>query len=140
MLRWLIVDDSPCFLEAARGLLERQGIMVVGVASNGAEALRLAEELRPDVTLLDIDLGGESGLELARRRRGEAQLHACRFRLRCLHELDPSWNRAALAGSGQRRHHLQTHLTGTPGLLARQTGNLVEHPRRMTSEINELAT
>jgi DNA-binding NarL/FixJ family response regulator len=67
MLRCLIVDDSPCFREAARRLLERQGITVVGVASNGGEALRLAEELRPDVTLLDIDLGGESGLELARR-------------------------------------------------------------------------
>jgi CheY-like chemotaxis protein len=67
MLRCLIVDDSPRFLAAARGFLERQGITVVGVASNSAEALRRAEELRPDVTLLDIDLGGESGLELARR-------------------------------------------------------------------------
>src|ERR687892_2035324 len=66
-MRCLIVDDSPRFLDAARGLLERQGIVVVGVASNSAEALQRAEELRPDVTLLDIDLGGESGLELARR-------------------------------------------------------------------------
>jgi CheY-like chemotaxis protein len=67
MLRCLLVDDSPHFLDAARGLLERQGVTVVGVASNSADALRRAEELRPDVTLLDIDLGGESGLELARR-------------------------------------------------------------------------
>jgi DNA-binding NarL/FixJ family response regulator len=67
MLRCLIVDDSPHFLDAARGLLEGQGVMVVGQASSSAEALRRAEELRPDVTLLDIDLGGESGLELARR-------------------------------------------------------------------------
>jgi DNA-binding NarL/FixJ family response regulator len=67
MLRCLIVDDSPRFLDAARGLLEGQGVMVVGQASSSAEALRRAEELRPDVTLLDIDLGGESGLELARR-------------------------------------------------------------------------
>jgi DNA-binding NarL/FixJ family response regulator len=67
MLRCLIVDDSPRFLDAARGLLERQGLTVVGVASNGAEALQRVEQLRPDVTLLDIDLGGESGLELARR-------------------------------------------------------------------------
>jgi DNA-binding NarL/FixJ family response regulator len=72
MLRCLIVDDSPCFLDAARGLLERQGVAVVGVASNGADALRRAGELRPDVTLLDIDLGGESGLELARRLHGQA--------------------------------------------------------------------
>jgi DNA-binding NarL/FixJ family response regulator len=72
MLRCLIVDDSPRFLDAARGLLERQGVTVVGVASNSAEALQRAEELRPDVTLLDIDLGGESGLELARRLHGQA--------------------------------------------------------------------
>jgi CheY-like chemotaxis protein len=71
-LRCLIVDDSPRFLDAARGLLERQGIAVVGVASSGAEALQRAAELQPDVTLLDIDLGGESGLELARRLHREA--------------------------------------------------------------------
>jgi CheY-like chemotaxis protein len=70
MLRCLIVDDSPRFLDAARGLLEGQGVAVVGVASTGAEALARVEELRPDVTLLDIDLGGESGLELALRLHG----------------------------------------------------------------------
>ena len=72
VLRCLIVDDSPRFLDAARGLLEREGVAVVGVASTGAEALRRAEELRPDVTLVDIDLGGHSGFELARRLHGEA--------------------------------------------------------------------
>jgi DNA-binding NarL/FixJ family response regulator len=71
MLRCLIVDDSPRFLDAARGLLERQGVSVVGVASSSAEALRRTRELRPDVTLVDIDLGGESGLELARRLHHE---------------------------------------------------------------------
>jgi DNA-binding NarL/FixJ family response regulator len=72
MLRCLIVDDSPHFLEAARSLLERQGMTVVGVASTSAEAMERARELRPDVTLMDIDLGGESGLELARRLHREA--------------------------------------------------------------------
>ena len=66
-LRCLIVDDSHWFLCAARHLLESQGIAVVGVASNSAEALRRAAELHPDVTLVDIDLGGESGLDLARQ-------------------------------------------------------------------------
>jgi DNA-binding NarL/FixJ family response regulator len=66
-LRCLIIDDSQCFLDAARSLLERQGMMMVGVASSTAEALQDVEELRPDVILLDIDLGGESGLELAKR-------------------------------------------------------------------------
>jgi len=67
MLRCLIVDDSARFLAVARTLLEPDGISVVGTASTGAQALRLATELRPDVTLVDIDLGGESGLRLATR-------------------------------------------------------------------------
>jgi DNA-binding NarL/FixJ family response regulator len=71
-LRCLIVDDSPRFLDAARGLLERQGITVVGSASSSAEALQRATELRPDVILIDIDLGGESGFELARQLLREA--------------------------------------------------------------------
>jgi DNA-binding NarL/FixJ family response regulator len=63
----LIVDDNGSFLDAARVLLEREGLSVVGVASTGAEALRRAEELRPDVLLVDITLGRESGFELTRR-------------------------------------------------------------------------
>jgi two-component system, NarL family, nitrate/nitrite response regulator NarL len=66
MLRCLIVDDSSVFLEAARDLLERGGAMVA-IASNSAEALSRVEELRPDVALLDVNLGDESGFELARR-------------------------------------------------------------------------
>jgi DNA-binding NarL/FixJ family response regulator len=66
-LRCLIVDDSPHFLSAARGLLEREGMRVVAVATNGDDAVRLARELGPDVTLVDIDLGGESGFEVARQ-------------------------------------------------------------------------
>jgi DNA-binding NarL/FixJ family response regulator len=66
-LRCLIVDDNASFLKAAAALLEREGLSVVGVASNGAEALAHARALRPDVILLDIVLGAESGLEVARR-------------------------------------------------------------------------
>jgi DNA-binding NarL/FixJ family response regulator len=61
------VDDSRSFLEAARTLLEREGLTVAGTASTGNEALRCAAELRPDVVLVDITLGAESGFELARR-------------------------------------------------------------------------
>jgi two-component system, NarL family, nitrate/nitrite response regulator NarL len=66
-LRCVIVDDNPFFLEGATDLLEREGLEVVGAASNSADAIRLVEELRPDVTLVDIDLGDEDGFELARR-------------------------------------------------------------------------
>ncbi|MCW2616964.1 MAG: putative transcriptional regulator [Modestobacter sp.] len=74
MLQCLIVDDSPPFIQAARGLLERQGITVVGTASTGDDALQQAQRLRPDVTLVDIDLGGESGFDVVRRLRREADL------------------------------------------------------------------
>ena len=63
----MIADDSWLFLGAARDRLEREGLRVVGVAATSAEALRRAEELRPDVVLVDVMLGGESGFELARR-------------------------------------------------------------------------
>lgn len=64
-LRSLLVDDNDAFLEAASLLLEREGVTVVGVASNTAEALRQARALRPDVILVDIGLGDESGFDLA---------------------------------------------------------------------------
>jgi DNA-binding NarL/FixJ family response regulator len=66
-VRCVIVDDNSLFLEGAADLLGREGMDVVGVASNSAEAIRLVTKLRPDVTLVDIDLGDEDGFELARR-------------------------------------------------------------------------
>ena len=66
-LRSLLVDDNARFLAAARELLEREGLDVVGVASTSADALQLVEALEPDVCLVDIDLGTESGFELARQ-------------------------------------------------------------------------
>jgi DNA-binding NarL/FixJ family response regulator len=70
-LRCLIVDDSPEFFHAARALLEQQGIEVVGVATSAQEAVRRAEEARPDVTLVDIDLNGDSGFALVRTLKAE---------------------------------------------------------------------
>jgi DNA-binding NarL/FixJ family response regulator len=66
-LRCLIVDDNVSFIEASRSALESQGAEVVGVATNAAEALHRLGQLTPDVVLLDIDLGDESGFDLARR-------------------------------------------------------------------------
>jgi two-component system nitrate/nitrite response regulator NarL len=63
----LIVDDSVEFLEAARSLLEREGVVVVGGAATASDALQRVGELRPQVVLVDIDLGGDSGFDVARR-------------------------------------------------------------------------
>jgi DNA-binding NarL/FixJ family response regulator len=63
--RCLIVDDNPVYLGEARDLLQRQGMSVVGIASNSVEALAIAASNRPDVALVDVDLGAESGLDVA---------------------------------------------------------------------------
>jgi len=64
--RCLIVDDNALYLGEARDLLQRQGMSIVGIASNGGEALAIAAAQRPDVALVDVDLGAESGLDVAR--------------------------------------------------------------------------
>lgn len=66
-LRCLIVDDSPRFGEEARDLLEHEGVSVVGLAASGDEAVRLVQALGPDLALVDISLGEESGFDVARR-------------------------------------------------------------------------
>ena len=66
-LRCLIVDDSERFLEVARASLNGDGVQVVGTATTSATALEQTEKLRPDVVLVDVGLGSESGLDLARR-------------------------------------------------------------------------
>jgi CheY-like chemotaxis protein len=73
-LRCLIVDDNADFAAAARELLEGQGVAVVAVASTSAEAVRRVREEQPDVALIDIDLGQESGLDLARRLAGTTDI------------------------------------------------------------------
>ena len=64
-IRVVIVDDNPEFLDSARQLLEHQGVHVAGVASTNADGLQRVQELRPDVTLVDVNLGEESGFDLA---------------------------------------------------------------------------
>jgi CheY-like chemotaxis protein len=73
-LRVLIVDDSPHFLDAAREVLQGEGLTVVGCASASAGALQSADELKPDVVLVDVDLGEESGFDLAARFAATARV------------------------------------------------------------------
>jgi DNA-binding NarL/FixJ family response regulator len=61
------VDDNSEFLEAAQDFLEREGLEVVGVATTGAQAIADARALRPDVVLVDVYLGDDSGLAVARQ-------------------------------------------------------------------------
>ena len=65
-LRCLIVDDNESFLEIAAASLAGDDLDVLGTATTGAEAMRQVAEQHPDVVLVDINLGEESGFELAR--------------------------------------------------------------------------
>jgi two-component system nitrate/nitrite response regulator NarL len=66
-LKFIIVDDNEGFLASAAHLLTSQGGSIVGQASFGAEAVSLVETLEADVVLVDVELGQEDGIELARR-------------------------------------------------------------------------
>ena len=71
-MRCLIVDDNVAFLHAIRSMLERDGALVAGTAANGGEAVERAEACRPDVVLIDVRLGPESGFDVARRIEARA--------------------------------------------------------------------
>ncbi|MEV4144369.1 response regulator transcription factor [Amycolatopsis sp. NPDC049691] len=66
----LIADDHPVVRDGLRGIFTHRGFEVVGEAANGAEAVVLAERLRPDVVLMDLRMPGTDGVaaitELAR--------------------------------------------------------------------------
>ncbi len=63
--RILVVDDHPLFREGLRQIIERDtGLTVCGEAANTAEALEAIAQLHPDLVLVDISLGGTSGIDL----------------------------------------------------------------------------
>jgi DNA-binding NarL/FixJ family response regulator len=66
-IRVLLVDDHALFRKGLAGLLEREkGFTVVGEAGDGAEAIRKAEALRPDLVLMDVHMPGTDGLQATR--------------------------------------------------------------------------
>ena len=70
-LRVLIADDHPLFLEGIRSLLVARGMVVVGTASDGLQAIEQARSLRPDVILMDIEMPHCTGLEALRQIKQE---------------------------------------------------------------------
>jgi DNA-binding NarL/FixJ family response regulator len=72
-LRCLIVDDNEEFLDSAMRLLCAQGLEIVGCASSGEEAERVVQTSRPDVALVDVQLGDEDGFEVTRRLAANAR-------------------------------------------------------------------
>ncbi|MEI8031394.1 MAG: response regulator transcription factor [Comamonadaceae bacterium] len=67
MIRIMLVDDHVLVREALRAVLEREaGLQVVAEAGDGATTLRLAQQHRPDVVVMDVALPGQSGIEITR--------------------------------------------------------------------------
>jgi DNA-binding NarL/FixJ family response regulator len=65
-LRVLIVDDHDLFRTGLRNLLEEEGVVIVGEAGTGAEAVRIVRELAPDVVVMDLNMPGMGGVEATR--------------------------------------------------------------------------
>tara|TARA_R110000824_G_scaffold103449_22_gene245860 strand:+ start:2862 stop:3611 length:750 start_codon:yes stop_codon:yes gene_type:complete len=79
-LKTLIVDDEPLAIERLQLLCARQpDIDLIGTASDGEAALRLTEQLKPDLLLLDIAMPGKDGLDVARALSGKADAPAIIF-------------------------------------------------------------
>lgn len=72
----LIVDDHRTFREVARRVLEAAGFEVVGETEDGESALQAVRDLRPEVLLLDVQLPGIDGFEVAARLTAEGDAPA----------------------------------------------------------------
>jgi DNA-binding NarL/FixJ family response regulator len=68
-MKVLVADDHPLMVEGVRGSLVAEGIEVVGVTTNGAKVLPMANRLRPDLVLLDLSMPSMDGLMCLQRLR-----------------------------------------------------------------------
>jgi len=96
-LRILIVDDHDLFRAGLRHLLGEQGIKVVAEAPDGETAIRLAQELAPDVVIMDINMPGLTGVETTRELTGHVP--TCRVVVLTISAEDEDVASAVVAGA-----------------------------------------
>jgi len=100
MIRVLLADDQALVRAGFAALLDAQDdIQVVGEASDGEEAVRLAQELGPDVVLMDIRMPGLDGLQATRQIAGDERLASLRVVILTTFELDEYVFEAMRAGA-----------------------------------------
>jgi DNA-binding NarL/FixJ family response regulator len=100
MIRVLVADDQALIRAGFRSLLERtDDITVIGEATDGEEAVRLARSLKPDIILMDIRMPGVDGLEATRQIAGSADLGEVRVLILTTFESDDYVYEALRAGA-----------------------------------------
>jgi two-component system, NarL family, response regulator DegU len=116
--RILLVDDHPLTRSALSGLLEQHGFDVVGEAEDGGEAVARADELQPDLILLDLSMPGIDGLTALPRLRDAA----------------PSCEVVVLTASGTEENLLGAIRGGAAGYLLKS-----EPPERIVGFLRGVA-
>jgi DNA-binding NarL/FixJ family response regulator len=96
-IRLLLADDHTMLREGLRRSMEREGFDVVGEASDGDEAVRLAEDLRPDVVLMDVSMPVMDGIEATRLLR--ERLHDTQVVMLTMHADEDLIVKAVRAGA-----------------------------------------
>src|SRR5450755_949582 len=96
MVTIILADDHPLMREGVRTLLERAEFQVVGEASNGLEAVRLAEKHQPDIAVLDLAMPVMNGITAAGQIR----------------EVSPRTKTVLLSMHTEEHHVLQALRTG----------------------------
>ena len=126
-VRILIADDHGVVRAGLRALLNGVGdLEVVGEAADDSETLRVAEELRPDIVLLDISMPGAGGIEVTRRLRDH--LPATRVLILTVHEDSTLLREAIRAGAAGYLLKRAVEPEIMAAIDAVQRGELYVHP------------
>lgn len=137
--RILIADDHPVLRSGLRVLLGADpDLEVVGEAGTGEETLRLAEELRPDVVLLDIGMPGESGIGTVRRLK--AELPALKVLFLTMHEEEGMLLEALNAGGDGYLIKRADEAEIVQAIRAVRRGDVYVHPAMTRALLSQAET
>lgn len=137
--RILIADDHPVLRSGLRVLLSANpDLEVVGEAGTGEETLRLAEELRPDVVLLDIGMPAESGIETVRRLK--ANVPALKVLFLTMHEEEGMLLEALGAGGDGYLIKRADEQEIVQAIRVVQRGDVYVHPAMTRALLNQAET